>query len=77
MYVVLLQVFQDIGDDLLVDRDSIVLQKFLGKGAFGAVFCGTIVRKVRGLMCSVAVIVSPTYEWGVSKVKEPDKQGCN
>ena len=42
----LIQVFQDIGDDYLVSSDHIERGQFLGKGAFGAVFGGTIVHQV-------------------------------
>jgi len=42
----LVQVFHDIGDEQIVSQDSIVRGRFLGKGAFGAVYSGTMVDKV-------------------------------
>ena len=45
-----LQVFQDIGDQYLVDKDLITRGRFLGKGAFGAVFAGQMTREVREML---------------------------
>ena len=44
--IVLLKVFHDIGDDRIVSQDRIIQGRFLGKGAFGAVYAGTMVDKV-------------------------------
>jgi len=39
-------VFYDIGDEKIVSQDSIIRGRFLGKGAFGAVYAGTMNDKV-------------------------------
>ena len=44
--VLLLKVFHDLGDERIVSQDSIVRGRFLGKGAFGAVYAGTMIDKV-------------------------------
>jgi len=44
--VLVLQVFHDIGDERIVSQDLIVRGRFLGKGAFGAVYAGTMIDKV-------------------------------
>ena len=49
------QVFQDIGDEYLVSSDNIERGAFLGKGAFGAVFSGTIVHQRSGDHVEVAM----------------------
>ena len=41
-----LQVFQDVGEQFLIEPDLITRERFLGKGAFGAVYAGTIIHKV-------------------------------
>ena len=41
------QVFQDIGDEYLISCDLISRGRFLGRGAFGAVYAGTLKNKVR------------------------------
>ena len=38
--------FQDIGEEYLVSDEHIVRGKFLGKGAFGAVYAGSMIEKV-------------------------------
>ncbi len=40
------QVFQDIGEEYLVEQDFITRGRFLGKGAFGAVYAGIMIDKV-------------------------------
>ena len=44
--MLLLKVFHDLGDERIVSQDGIVRGRFLGKGAFGAVYAGTMVDKV-------------------------------
>jgi len=44
--LLLLKVFHDLGDERIVTQDSVVRGRFLGKGAFGAVYAGTMVDKV-------------------------------
>jgi hypothetical protein len=46
-HTIFLQVFQDIGEDYVIDEDFVHRGHFLGKGAFGAVFAGTMTHKVR------------------------------
>jgi len=46
LLLLLLQVFHDIGDERIVSQESIVRGRFLGKGAFGAVYAGTMINKV-------------------------------
>jgi len=41
-----LKVFHDIGDERIVSQESIMRGRFLGKGAFGAVYAGTMIDKV-------------------------------
>ena len=40
------QVFQDIGDQYRIDPDQVTRGRLLGRGAFGAVFSGTVHDKV-------------------------------
>ena len=42
--------FQDIGDQYLVSDEHVTRGKFLGKGAFGAVYAGTMTEKVTQLL---------------------------
>jgi len=44
--MLLLKVFHDLGDERVVSQDCIVRGRFLGKGAFGAVYAGTVADKV-------------------------------
>jgi len=44
--LLLLKVFHDLGDERIVSQETIVRGRFLGKGAFGAVYAGTMVDKV-------------------------------
>ena len=46
MVMLVLKVFHDIGDERIVSQDSIMRGRFLGKGAFGAVYAGTMIDKV-------------------------------
>ena len=43
--------FHDVGDSRLINSDAITLGGFLGKGAFGAVYSGTVISKVISDMC--------------------------
>ena len=43
------QVFQDIGDQYRIDPDQVTRGRLLGRGAFGAVFAGTVHDKVSEL----------------------------
>ena len=38
--------FQDIGDQYLVSDEHVTRGTFLGKGAFGAVYAGSMIEKV-------------------------------
>ena len=40
------QVFHDVGDSRLISSDAITRSEFLGKGAFGAVYSGTVISHV-------------------------------
>ena len=51
--MVVLKVFHDIGDERIVSQESIMRGRFLGKGAFGAVYAGTMIDKV----CTTLFIV--------------------
>jgi len=42
--------FQDIGDQYLVSDEHVTRGKFLGKGAFGAVYAGSMTEKVTQLL---------------------------
>ena len=46
MFGVGLQVFQDIGDSYLISCDLVSRGRFLGRGAFGAVYTGKLTDKV-------------------------------
>jgi len=46
---VFLKVFHDIGDERIVSQDSVLRGRFLGRGAFGAVYAGTMTDKVSSL----------------------------
>jgi len=46
LLLVVAQVFHDIGEERIVSQDSIVRGRFLGKGAFGAVYAGSMIDKV-------------------------------
>jgi len=59
--LLLLKVFHDIGDERLVSQDSITRGRFLGRGAFGAVYAGTMTGKVCMSDVGSAVTVSLTW----------------
>ena len=50
------QVFQDIGDQYRIDPDQVTRGRLLGRGAFGAVFSGTVHDKVSQLQKLAQVI---------------------
>jgi len=47
MLRVLLKVFHDLGDERIVSQDCVIRGRFLGKGAFGAVYSGSMTDRVR------------------------------
>ena len=61
--LLLLKVFHDIGDERLVSQDSITRGRFLGRGAFGAVYAGTMTDKVcLSDLSTMELISKKTYE---------------
>ena len=59
-----IQVFHDIGDALLIHQDHIERERFLGKGAFGAVYSGKVLDKVSHL----SLIVASNLSTGITRM---------